>query len=92
MKKEYLLTFSSYYKAKYAQEKLVGLGIKSTIKRAPSELVTSCGYALHLKTDNLSRALSVFDGEILDFKFIFLVDDSSGRTEYKKIRNSNLGK
>ncbi|QHI73382.1 DUF3343 domain-containing protein [Aminipila terrae] len=85
MKKEYLLTFSSFYKAKYAQEKITELGVRCTVKRAPSELVTSCGYAIYLKTDDLNKVLSVFDGEILAVKNIFLIDNSLGNTQYRRI-------
>lgn len=85
MKKEYLLTFSSFYKAKYAQEKIAELGVKSAIKRAPSEIVTSCGYALYLKTDNINRVLNIFDGNILTLKGAFIIEDSLGTTQYRRI-------
>ncbi|WP_312649085.1 DUF3343 domain-containing protein [Aminipila sp.] len=85
MKKEYLLTFSSFYKAKYAQEKIIELGVRCTVKRAPSEIVTSCGYAIYLKTDDIQKVLSIFDGEILTVKGVFLVDNSLGTTQYRKI-------
>ena len=85
MKKEYLLTFSSYYKARYAQDKLHAHGIYSSVKRAPTGLTTSCGYALHVKTDSLEDVLDVFD-EILMYKNVFLIDNSSGKTEYRKIK------
>ncbi|QAT43008.1 DUF3343 domain-containing protein [Aminipila luticellarii] len=85
MKKEYLLTFSSFYKAKYAQEKITELGVRCTVKRAPSEIVTSCGYAIYLKTEDINRVLSIFDGEILTVKGVFMIDSSSGSTQYRKI-------
>lgn len=85
MKKEYLLTFSSFYKAKYAQEKITELGIRSTVKRAPSEIVTSCGYAVYVRTEDINRVLQIFDGEILTVKGIFLVDQSTGTTQYRRI-------
>ena len=84
MKKEYLLTFSSYYKARYAQDKLHEHGINSSVKRAPTGLTTSCGYALHVKTDNLEKVLSVFD-EILMYKNIFVFDEIDGIVKYKKV-------
>lgn len=85
MKKEYLLTFSSFYKAKYAQEKIIELGVRCTVKRAPSEIVTSCGYAIYLKTDDIQKVLSIFDGEILTVKNVFLIDNSLGTTQYRRI-------
>lgn len=85
MKKEYLLTFSSFYKAKYAQEKIIELGVRCTVKRAPSEIVTSCGYAIYLKTDDIQKVLSIFDGQILTVKNVFLIDNSLGTTQYRRI-------
>lgn len=85
MKKEYLLTFSSFYKAKYAQEKILELGVRCTIKRAPSEIVTSCGYAIYLTTADINRVLSIFDGEILSVKGVFVLDNSSGKPSYRRI-------
>lgn len=85
MKKEYLLTFSSFYKAKYAQEKIIELGVRCTVKRAPSEIVTSCGYAIYLKTDDIQKVLSIFDGQILAVKNVFLIDNSLGTTQYRRI-------
>ena len=85
MKKEYLLTFSSYYKARYAQDKLHLQGVKSSVKRAPTGLTTSCGYALFVNTEDLQSVLSVFDGEILNYKNLFMIENSSGEAKYKKI-------
>lgn len=85
MKKEYLLTFSSFYKAKFAEEKITELGFRCLLKRAPSEIVTSCGYAIYLKTDDIKRVLSIFDGEILTLKGVFLIDKSSGNMQYRRM-------
>ena len=85
MKKEYLLTFSSYYKARYAQDKLHANGIKSNVKRAPTGLMTSCGYAIYVTTDDLPAVLNVFDGEILNYKNIFVLDSSSEEGKYVKL-------
>lgn len=82
---EYIITFSSFYKAKYAQEKVIELGIRCTIKKAPPELVKSCAYALYLKTNNITRVQEIFDGEILEPKGVYLIDMSSGTLQYKKI-------
>lgn len=53
-KRIYVIIFSSFYKAAYAQDVLSNIGIKSTIKKAPSELSMNCSYALYIsfsKTD-----------------------------------------
>lgn len=85
MNKEYLITFSSFYQARYAQEKIMKLGIRCTIKRAPSELAKSCGYAVYLKTDSIGKVFSLFDGETLSAKGAFVIDNSSGAIQYRRI-------
>ncbi|MBN7772715.1 DUF3343 domain-containing protein [Clostridium aminobutyricum] len=82
---EYLITFSSFYKAKYAQEKIVELGIRCTVKKAPPELVKSCAYAIYLRTNDITKLQGIFDGQILEPKGIFLIDMSSGTLQYKRI-------
>lgn len=82
---EYLITFSSFYKAKYAQEKVVEQGMRCTIKKAPPELAKTCAYALYIRTNDINRLMGIFDGEILDPKGIFLIDMSSGILQYKRI-------
>ncbi len=58
---EYVIAFSSFYKAVYAQEKLNENHIRSTLKKLPPELIRSCGYGLYVRTnsvDNINRILS----------------------------------
>ena len=39
---DYLLTFSSFYKAMYARDKLMEQGIGSQLRRVPTQLLRSC--------------------------------------------------
>ena len=41
MKKEYVLAFSSFYKASYAQEKLAEHGMRAAVRKLPPELMKS---------------------------------------------------
>jgi hypothetical protein len=59
---EYLIAFSSFYKAIYAQEKLQERRIRVTVKKLPPELIKSCGYALYMKTDSIQNVLTALDG------------------------------
>ncbi|MCL2436478.1 MAG: DUF3343 domain-containing protein [Clostridiales bacterium] len=82
---EYLIAFSSFYKAIYAQEKLQERQIRVTLKKLPPELIKSCGYALYLRTDSIQSALSILDAAGVVSKGVFLIDTSQGRTNYRRI-------
>ena len=59
--REYILSFSSFYKAAYARDMLEERGISATLKRLPPELITSCGTGLYLRTDSIQPVKSVLD-------------------------------
>ena len=82
---EYLIAFSSFYKAIYAQEKLQERHIRISIKKLPPELIKSCGYALYLRTDSIQSVLAALDAAQITSKGVFLIDTSQGRTNYKRI-------
>ena len=56
---DYLLTFSSFYKAMYARDKLMEQGIGSQLRRVPTQLLRSCGQALYLNGQDLQRVLAI---------------------------------
>ena len=56
MIQEYVISFSSFYKAAYAEDMLEEAGIASTLKKLPTELVRSCSTGLYLRTDDIRRA------------------------------------
>ena len=55
MEKEYIMAFSSFYKAAYAQDMLSEAGIKAQLKRLPQELVRSCGTGVYLRTSDIGE-------------------------------------
>lgn len=61
MEKEYVIAFSSFYKAAYAQDILGEAGINSTLKKLPTELVRSCSTGLYLRTDYIDEVKSIFE-------------------------------
>ena len=82
---EYLIAFSSFYKAIYAQEKLQERHIRITVKKLPPELIKSCGYALYLRTDSIQSVLATLEATQIITKGTYLIDTSQGRTNYKRI-------
>ena len=85
MTKEYIIAFSSFYKAAYAQEKLQEKRVDATLKKLPPELIKSCGYALYLRSDSIQSVLKLLEDCQITTKGVFSVDTSSGKTNYKRI-------
>ena len=82
---EYLIAFSSFYKAIYAQEKLQERNIRATLKKLPPELIKSCGYALYLRTNSIQSVISGLDAAQITSKGVFLIDTSQGKANYRRI-------
>ena len=61
MEKEYIISFSSFYKAAYAQEILADAGIGASLRKLPNELVRSCGTGLYLRSDSIQHITEVFE-------------------------------
>ena len=85
--KEYILSFSSFYKAAYARDMLEQRGISSTLKKLPQELISSCGTGLYLRTDSIQRVKKVLDEKQIVSKGIYLIE-REGRNfkKYKKVK------
>ncbi len=77
--REYILSFSSFYKAAYARDMLEERGISSTLKKLPPELVTSCGTGLYLRTDSIQPIKSVLDEKQISTRGIYLIERDGKR-------------
>ncbi len=78
--REYILSFSSFYKAAYARDMLEERGISSTLKKLPPELVTSCGTGLYLRTDSIQSVRSVLDEKQISNRGIYLIERDGKRS------------
>lgn len=83
--KEFILSFSSFYKAAYAQDMLEERGIASTLKKLPPELIRSCGTGLYLRTDSIQLVQQVFDEKQISTRGIYQIRRDGGN-EKKYIR------
>ncbi|MCB6993987.1 DUF3343 domain-containing protein [bacterium 210820-DFI.6.37] len=83
---EYLLTFSSFYKAVYGRDKLKEQGIDSVLKRVPTQLLRSCGQALYISGYDLRSVLAVLSESQIDTKGVYQVIMTDDTPEYRKIR------
>ncbi len=70
---EYVIAFSSFYKAVYAQEKLNESHIRSTLKKLPPELIRSCGYGLYVRTNTIDNINRILNKSKIDTKGVFQV-------------------
>ena len=79
MEKEYILSFSSFYKAAYAQEVLEEAGIRSSLRKLPAELIHSCGTGLYLRTDSIQPVQQVLDEKQISTRGIYQIQRDGGR-------------
>lgn len=86
MAKEYLISFSSFYKAAYAQEMLWEEGFSASLRKLPVELVRSCGTGLYLRTDEIHLVKEVFQRKDIVPRGIYEIasKDKMGR-KYVKV-------
>ena len=63
MEKEYIISFSSFYKAAYAQEILADAGIGASLRKLPNELVRSCGKLLDEAQLQIKKVIKGADGK-----------------------------
>mgnify|MGYP000939961412 CR=1 FL=1 len=82
---EYVIAFSSFYRAVYAQEKLQENRIGSTLKKIPPNLLRTCGYAVHLKTDSIQHALETLQGSQIIARGVYLIEYQNGSISYNQI-------
>ena len=77
--KEFILSFSSFYKAAYAQDMLEERGISSTLKKLPPELIRSCGTGLYLRTDSIQPVKEVLDEKQISTRGIYQIQRDGNR-------------
>ncbi|HYE68576.1 MAG TPA: DUF3343 domain-containing protein [Anaerovoracaceae bacterium] len=82
---EYVIAFSSFYRAVYAQEKLQENRIGATLKKIPPNLLKTCGYAVHLKTNSIRSVLDILDRNQIIARGVYLIEYENGVINYKQI-------
>ena len=82
---EYLLTFSSFYKAMYTRDKLLERGIPSQQRRVPAQLLRSCGQALYITGYDPESILAVLSENGIDTKGLFRIIRNRGKPEYQQL-------
>jgi len=82
---EYVIAFSSFYRAVYAQEKLEENRIESTLKKIPPNILKTCGYAVHLKTNSIRTAIDILDDHQIVARGVYLIEYENGTVNYRQI-------
>jgi len=86
MENGYLIIFSSFYKAAYAMDLLSEVKIKSSIRKAPPELTSSCAYALFLTYRNIDFVEKLLKNYKTAFRGIYAIRKTPGGSlKYEKI-------
>lgn len=83
---DFILTFSSPYKAMYARDKLQERGIGSRMQKTPAELFRTCGQSLLIQGWDLNLILAVLAENQIDSKGVFQLIGTDTHTEYRRIR------
>ena len=83
MGKEYIISFSSFYKAAYPQDMLREAGISASLRRLPAELARSCSTGVYLKTSSAEDVMSVFERKQIKPRGIYQISrDEKGKKKY----------
>ena len=82
---EYVIAFSSFYKAVYAQEKLQENRIGATLKKIPPDLLKTCGYAIYLRTNSITNAIEVLEKNNIFARGVYQIMHQNGSVQYKQI-------
>ena len=82
---DYVIAFSSFYKAMYAQEVLMSNGIRCTLQRLPAGVIQSCGYALHVNGKTIHEAMDVLKRRNILWMGAYMVENVNGKANYRSI-------
>ncbi len=87
MKKEYLIAFSSFYKAAYAKDMLNENGFAAALRRLPAELARSCSTGVYMKSGSEEDIADVFERKQIVPRGIYeIYEEPSGEKQYYRIR------
>ena len=83
---EYLISFSSFYKAAYAQDVLSEAGISSTLRKLPTELMRSCSSGLYLRSGDIDNVRNALNSRNIISTGVYKIVKSNNKKEYVKVK------
>ncbi len=86
MEKEYILSFSSFYKAAYARDVLEENGLNSTLRRLPAQVAHSCSTGIYLRIDSIERVREILGERQIAIRGIYRIGyGERGRRTYTRV-------
>ena len=79
MENEYILSFSSFYKAAYAKDVLEAL------RKLPPQITHSCSTGLYLRIDSIERVRGVLAERQITTRGIYQVTRIGGTKSYRSV-------
>lgn len=84
--REYLIAFSSFYKAAYAQDLLAGEGINASLRKLPIEIVKSCSTGVYVKGNSIDKVKEILKRYSIFHKGIYQINrGDTKRTSYTSV-------
>lgn len=85
MENEYILSFSSFYKAAYARDVLEENGLHSTLRKLPPQVAHSCSTGIYLSIDSIERVRHILDERQITARGIYQIARIGGAKTYKRV-------
>ena len=85
MEKEYLISFSSFYKAAYAKDVLEQHGLQSSLRKLPPQIAHSCSTGIYLRIDSVERVQQVLKDYEIATKGCYEIQRSGGQKVYRRV-------
>ena len=85
MEKEYLISFSSFYKAAYAKDVLEHHGLRSSLRKLPPQIAQSCSTGVYLRIDSIDRVQQVLKDHEIIAKGYYEIRRANGRQNYVRL-------
>ena len=85
MEQEFILFFSSFFKAAYARDVLEENGLHSTLRKLPPQVAHSCSTGVYLRIDSIERVRRVLDERQIAIKAAYRISRISGVKTYEQV-------
>ncbi len=82
---EYLMAFTSFYKAMYAKDRLRSHGITVVPQRVPAGVFRTCSQGLHVSHCDIHEILHILETGQAAPKRVYEIRFENGKKEYKEI-------
>ena len=84
---EYIIAFSSFYKAAYAEEVLLEKGIQTSLRKLPIEIAKSCSTGLFYKGSRIEEVKRTLAERDISVRGIYSIEkEGKEKTHYTLVR------